>query len=205
VTTKAKKIARLTNKEYRDAFVGAQINVGLPFQLRALREQRKWKQADVAEKTGMLQPRISAMERPGGTKFTLETLRRLASAFDVGLLVKFVPFSELVQWSDDFNAESFAVPSFDEDCGLKEPPTSTDSAVAGLPTFIRPQVVPQQFTGPSTKVINIAVYQKSEQIVTDKVALLTSPRKQPTVETAPSHICSGDGAPQSVARTANAI
>src|SRR6476660_1855910 len=88
VNTKAQKIARLANKEYRDSFVGSQINVGLPFQIRALREQKKWKQSELAAKAGMLQPRISAMERPGGAKFNIETLRRIASALDVALMVR---------------------------------------------------------------------------------------------------------------------
>ena len=117
---KAQRIARLESKEYRDAFVGSQISVGLPFQIRALREQRGWKQSRLAELTGMLQPRISAMESPGGVKFTLETLRRLASAFDVALMVKFVPFSELLRSSEEFNPDTFVVASFAEDGELAE-------------------------------------------------------------------------------------
>jgi len=73
------------------------------------------KQADLAQKTGMLQPRISAMESPGGAKFTLETLRRVASAFDVALVVRFAPFSELLRWSERFEPDEFAVPSFEDD------------------------------------------------------------------------------------------
>ena len=115
MSTRAQKIARLRNKKYRDAFVASQISVGLPFQIRALREQRGWKQSRLASETGMLQPRISAMESPGGTKYNLETLRRLASAFDVALLVRFAPFSELVEWSDKFNPDNFRVPSFVEE------------------------------------------------------------------------------------------
>jgi len=113
--TKVQKIARLKDKAYRDAFVASQISVGLPFQLRSLREKRNMKQSELAQKTGMLQPRISAMESPGGAKFTLETLRRVASAFDVALVVRFAPFSELVRWSDEFEPDMFSVPSFEED------------------------------------------------------------------------------------------
>ena len=139
MSTRARKIARLRNKEYRDAFVASQIGIGLPFQIRALREQREWKQSELAEKAGMLQPRISAVETPGGAKFTLETLRRIASAFDVALLVKFVPFSELVDQSEDFNPDTFRVPGFGDDPGLverKEPesaPSDPNIAVAPLP------------------------------------------------------------------------
>jgi len=112
---KAQKIARLKNKEYRDAFVGSQISVGLPFQIRALREERGWKQSRLALEAGMLQPRISAMEKPGEAKFNLETLRRIASAFDVALVVRFVPFSELIDWSNKFNPDHFHVPNFAEE------------------------------------------------------------------------------------------
>lgn len=118
MSTRARKIAKMRNKQYRDAFVGSQIGIGLPFQIRALREHKGWKQSQLAEKTGMLQPRISAMETPGGARFTLETLRRLASAFDVGIMVRFVPFSALVDWSEQFSPDSFSVASFDEDAGL---------------------------------------------------------------------------------------
>lgn len=125
VSMRAQKIAKLKNKKYRDAFVASQISVGLPFQIRALREQRGWKQSTLAAKAEMLQPRISAMESPGSAKFNLETLRRIASAFDVALVVRFVPFSELVDWSDNFDPDSFEVPEFEKDSDLKEPIKST--------------------------------------------------------------------------------
>jgi len=133
VSTRAQKIARLRNKEYRDAFVGSQINVGLPFQIRALREQRQWKQSQLAEKTGMLQPRISAIEAPGGAKFTIETLRRLASAFDVALVVRFAPFSELADQSEGFNPDTFQVPSFEDDLRLIEKKESTSATTTNVP------------------------------------------------------------------------
>lgn len=63
----------------------------------------------------MLQPRISAMEQPGYGNFTLETLKRLASAFDVALIVRFAPYSELIRWSDTFSPDSFKVPSFEKE------------------------------------------------------------------------------------------
>jgi transcriptional regulator with XRE-family HTH domain len=132
MNTRVQKIARLRNKKYRDSFVASQISVGLPFQIRALREQRGWKQSQLAGKAEMLQPRISAMERPGGAKFNLETLRRLASAFDVALVVRFAPFSELVDWSDTFHADTFTIPSFDHDAGVSEPEQEPAKAVAAL-------------------------------------------------------------------------
>ncbi len=110
-----KLITKLQDKEYRDAFVASQINIELPFQVRALREARGWTQSQLAEKAGMAQPRISAIETPGKGKFNLDTLLRLASAFDVGLVVRFAPFSEMIEWAEHFSPDSFEVPSFEED------------------------------------------------------------------------------------------
>jgi len=114
----SKLFTELKDKQYRDAFVSSAITMGLPYQIRALRAQRHWKQEDLTERSGMKQSRISAIETPGKVSFTLETLRRLASAFDVALLVKFVPFSELVKWEESFEPDAFFVPPFEEDAGF---------------------------------------------------------------------------------------
>jgi transcriptional regulator with XRE-family HTH domain len=111
---------QLKNKEYRDAFVASQIRIGFPMQCRALRESREWTQPQLAEKASMSQPRISEIERPGERKLNLETLLRLASAFDVALEVRFVPFSQLVDDDDQVNLDDFYVAPFDEDIASVE-------------------------------------------------------------------------------------
>jgi transcriptional regulator with XRE-family HTH domain len=124
----SKKIAdKLQDQEYRTAFVASQINVGIPFQIKALMKARGWTQEQLAERTGMLQPRISAVLKPGKVRPNIETLRRFAEAFDCGLLVRFAPFSELTKWSESFDPEKFDVPQFDADPGFKE---SDKAAVA---------------------------------------------------------------------------
>ena len=115
MSTQFQTMRDLKRKTYREAFVRSQINVGIPFQVRALREKKGWKQAQLAEASGMLQPRISAIERPGGSKLNLETLLRLAGAFDVGLVVRFAPFSEMVRWAEEFSPDTFQVPSFTQE------------------------------------------------------------------------------------------
>lgn len=132
-------ISKLTDKlrdaGYRKAFVASQINIGIPFQIRALLKKRGKKQDWLAAKTGMLQPRISGLMTAGKTHPNIETLRRLAEAFDCGLAVRFVPFSELARWSDEFDPESFDVPEFAEDLGFLE---KKSPGVAGVnsPVFI---------------------------------------------------------------------
>ena len=117
IKRRQKIIEDLKDKEYRDAFVTEHINTGVPFQIRALREQkgRVWTQKELGIRTGMAQETISRVEDPNYGKLTLKTLKRLASAFDVALMVRFVPLSELVEWELSLTPDSLEVLSFDKD------------------------------------------------------------------------------------------
>lgn len=111
----------LSEKEYRDSFVIEEINTGVPFQIRAMRQARGWSQKELAARMGMTQEGVSRLENPDYGKLTLTTLKRLASAFDVGLAVRFVPFSHLVDWAVNFSPNDLAVPDYEHDRGLLAP------------------------------------------------------------------------------------
>ncbi len=97
IGSKAKAIwERMKNKEYRDAFMDAQIADTISSQIFHIRESRGWTQVELAEKAGMMQPAISRLERSANSA-SLNTLKKVASAFDVALLVRFVPFSRMVE------------------------------------------------------------------------------------------------------------
>lgn len=108
-------IANLKDKEYRDAFVASHIKNGIPFQIRTLREQIPYTQEQLAQVAGKQQAAICRLENPHYGNFTLATLKELASVFDVALVVKFVPFSELVEWDLKLSADSLKVLSFEND------------------------------------------------------------------------------------------
>ena len=113
---------RLQSKEHREAFVSATVNQTIPFQIRALRlaKERNWTQEELAQRAGMKQERISACENPNYGNFSLRTLKQLASAFDVALIVRFAPFSELTEWEVNMSPESLEVPSFDQEDYFRE-------------------------------------------------------------------------------------
>lgn len=62
----------------------------------------------------MAQGTISRLENPDYGKYTLTTLKRLAAAFDVALVVRFAPFGELLTWADELSPEALAVPAYDQ-------------------------------------------------------------------------------------------
>lgn len=133
-TTSARReqiAASLLDKEYRDLFVTEEIDTGLPFQIRAIRQDRGWSQQELAERVGMTQEAISRLENLNYCKFTLGTLKRLASAFDVALVVRFEPFSRLVDWASNLSPDDLIVPDFTHDASLRQTPSDEGSLIAG--------------------------------------------------------------------------
>lgn len=112
--TKIKRIwSKLRDKAYRDSYVAHSIGNRIAAQLYSMRSKRGWTQADLAEKASMLQPRISVLER-SSANVSLKTLKRIASAFDVALVVKFIPFSQLARETATETID-VAVPGFETD------------------------------------------------------------------------------------------
>jgi len=129
MNARSKKISKLiSDPKFRVSYMRAKLNINVPSQIRALRLRRQLTQTALAGEAGMKQPRISAMERPGETNFNLDTLTRLAAAYKVGLIVKFAPFSEVLDWENGFSQDTFDVVEIDEDDDFLRPATSHDFA-----------------------------------------------------------------------------
>jgi transcriptional regulator with XRE-family HTH domain len=116
----------MATKDYRDAYVSAHVSNTVASQISMLREKEGWTQKQLAQKAGMSQSRISALEDPNYENYEIGTLKRVASAFDVALTVRFTPFSELVSWVTNLSSEKLLVASFSED---RAPAAQTVSAV----------------------------------------------------------------------------
>jgi Predicted transcriptional regulators len=89
---------RLQDRNVREAFVSAHVSNGIAFQIRSLRRGRKWTQEQLATAAGTKPTQIGRVENPDYGSHTITVLRRIASAFDVALVVRFAPYSELLRW-----------------------------------------------------------------------------------------------------------
>ena len=89
---------RFETKEYREAFVTAQVKKAIPFQIRAMLKTRRWSQEELATRSALEQGVVSRAASPTYGNLTLNTILRVAAGFDVAFIGKFVPFSELGQW-----------------------------------------------------------------------------------------------------------
>lgn len=115
---KDKLMANITDKEYRESFVASHISNGIALQIRTMRG--KLTQGEFGILTDMKQEQISRLENPDNEMFTVKTLLRLAAARDVALMVRFVPFGDLIKWDLNLSTKSLEVPSFKHDPYFKE-------------------------------------------------------------------------------------
>ena len=106
---------KMRDKPYRDTFVAAHLSTNIAAQIQTIREQRGWTKKQLAQKAGMSPSRITVMEDPSYEKLTLTTLKRLASAFDVALIARFTPFSNLVDWVAELSPEKLETAEFERD------------------------------------------------------------------------------------------
>jgi transcriptional regulator with XRE-family HTH domain len=113
-------IANKGDKRYRHAYSDENLNITIGTQIKVLREQREWRQEDLAREAEMTQPLISRYENVNYSSWSLNTLKKFAWAYDVWLDVRFRPFGDLVTTTNEFSRESLQVPKFEDDPFFKE-------------------------------------------------------------------------------------
>jgi hypothetical protein len=114
-------VQRLLNgPEARANFVNSHLDKKLAFQIRSFRGEDSQEEAE--DHTGIKQQVWSRLENPSYGKATLTTLKKIAAAYDVGLLVEFVPFSQLVNRVSGtpyvergYSPDTMNVPSFEKE------------------------------------------------------------------------------------------
>jgi transcriptional regulator with XRE-family HTH domain len=124
----------MRDREFRAAFNVENVYTTICFQLRALREQRGLSQGAFGRNVRMAQERISILEDPNAeTKPMLNTLLRLADGLDVGLEVRFVPFSKVLDRATHTDMQELQVDSFDTELPLIEQTVAYEAALENEP------------------------------------------------------------------------
>jgi transcriptional regulator with XRE-family HTH domain len=96
-----------------------------------MRQKLELSQKDLARELGTSQNAIYRLESPKAVRPNISTLERLAEFFDVGLVVRFAPFSEIADWTLNMQPETIEVPNFEDDLGFTE---RKEPALAGIST-----------------------------------------------------------------------
>jgi len=101
--------------EYRHAYMEAAVEQGIAWQIKINRERRQLSQSKLAESIGSQQSAISRAEDPSYGRHSLDTLVKIANAFDCALQVQFIPYSKLARDSDDFSPVTLYVSPYSEE------------------------------------------------------------------------------------------
>jgi transcriptional regulator with XRE-family HTH domain len=102
----------LTEKAMRHAYLDAQTRTKLAQQIRALRIQRGWSQAQLGRLLGKPQSNVHRLEDRDVARYTLTTLLELAAAYDCGILVEFVSYEDFLRRTSDLSPRRLQIPSF---------------------------------------------------------------------------------------------
>jgi transcriptional regulator with XRE-family HTH domain len=113
--TKEQLTDLLRDSEFRGHFTSDQVYELLAVQIRQLREKHRWTQTELGDRAGMQQVQVSRAENPDYKGTRISTLSKLADAFDVALIVRLAPFSELIDWVAKLSPASFEPASFGEE------------------------------------------------------------------------------------------
>ncbi len=154
MTVISKRFAdELTEKEMRDAFLEAQTRAKIALQIRALRNQRGLSQGALGEQMDKPQSNVARLEDREIARYTLSTLFELASVFDVGLIVEFVPYEYFLSRTQDLSHSHLQVHSFTRDAleplCHDEPILQARTSVIGMTsgaTASSPQMYPSYVT-----------------------------------------------------------
>lgn len=101
--------------ESRQGYLEAAVEQGVAWQIRVNRQKRSMSQDTLAALIGTGQSAISRAEDPDYGGHSLDTLVKIAHAFDCALLVKFVAYSQLAADSEDLSPEALYAPTFNQE------------------------------------------------------------------------------------------
>jgi transcriptional regulator with XRE-family HTH domain len=111
---------RLADSNFLDAYLSARIGQTIAAQVRVFRQRHGLSQTELAKELETSQNAIYRLENPKYIKHNVSKLKKIAERFKVGLVVRFAPLSEMVDWSNNLSETSIDVPDLDHDAGFGE-------------------------------------------------------------------------------------
>jgi transcriptional regulator with XRE-family HTH domain len=117
--------SQLDNSEFRHAYAASFMNSFVAAQIKTIREQRELTQSSLAEMVGTKQAGISRLENVNYDAWKVETLRKLAKAFDVRLRISFEEFDSLVDEIDRFGKPSLQREDYESSKSIRTAPEAT--------------------------------------------------------------------------------
>ncbi|MCY4151338.1 MAG: helix-turn-helix transcriptional regulator [Aestuariivita sp.] len=100
-TSDRKVIERLSEPNYRNSFLDAEVRSWIAYQIRALRKKAGLTQVQMADRLAKPQSVISRLENTDYGSLSVNTLLDIAKSMDVALLVQFVSYPDFLERTRD--------------------------------------------------------------------------------------------------------
>jgi transcriptional regulator with XRE-family HTH domain len=110
----------LRDPSYSEGYAESFLNSYIATQIKVIREQRNMKQADLAREVGTTQTAISRIENVNYSSWNINTLKKLARAFRVRLMVSFETYGTLPDEVGRFTRDALQRAEREKDPGLLE-------------------------------------------------------------------------------------
>ena len=133
-------LQRFSDFVYRHSYVDSFVDSYLATQIKVLREQRGLTQTALAGLAKMKQSQISRLEDVNNSSWNVGTLKKIARALDLVLVVRFESFGKILPDVEGFGRSALERVSFDNDAVFsvaveaygddREPPTCVKSSIA---------------------------------------------------------------------------
>jgi transcriptional regulator with XRE-family HTH domain len=134
MTLIAKLLERFKSSfEYRHTYMESFADSYTATQIKVLRERLKLSQRALAERAGMQQSQISTLEDVNNSTWKVSTLRKIARAFDMVLVVRFEEFGATLPDIDRFGRDSLNRRPFSEDPIFAESSTMQKGSASATP------------------------------------------------------------------------
>ena len=101
-------------KDFRDSIVNSSVDHTIASQIKCIREDRGWSQAQLADFLASGQSAIARMEDAMYGSHSINTLKKLANIFDCGLVVRFVDHDAVALLMDHVSPAELAIKNYEE-------------------------------------------------------------------------------------------
>lgn len=91
------KLKKFLGKDYRDAYLDNAVRSSVAYQIQALRKKAGLSQSEFAKKLGKPQSTVCRLEQEQYGRVSLTTLLDIAKAADVGLVVRFTDYANVLK------------------------------------------------------------------------------------------------------------
>jgi transcriptional regulator with XRE-family HTH domain len=103
---------QLHDDGFRNSYLSRQLKAFLAAQIRALRGEKT--QTAFGKDLGKPQSVVSRLENERLSGLHIQTLIDIAQKLKIGVIIRFVEFSEFLRYTEDYSAEALSPPAYDQ-------------------------------------------------------------------------------------------